>query len=255
MSGLDTQLTPLRFLDRAAEVHPESIGIVDGDRRLTNAEFAAAAQSLAGALRDWGIAPGDRVAYLATNRAELLIAHYGVPLAGGVLVAINTRLSPDEVAYICGHSGSSLLLGDADLLDALGDVELPVREVISLDDIEHFAEFTGDKFYAHMDQEAAEANPFFPGRVAHGYLLLSFAAGLFVEPAPGPVLANTGLDNLRFMTPVSPGDSLRVTLTAKQITPRETDPYGEVRWDAVLTNQDDETVAQYDLLTYVAKEQ
>src|SRR5690606_37975824 len=118
-----------------------------------------------------------------------------------------------------------------------------------------FAEFTGDTFYAHMDQAAAEANPFFPGRVAHGYLLLSFAAGLFVEPAPGPVLANTGLDNLRFMTPVSPGDSLRVTLTAKQITPRETDEYGEVRWDAVLTNQDDEIVAQYDLLTYVAKTQ
>ena len=65
---------------------------------------------------------------------------------------------------------------------------------ISLDDIEHFAKFTGDNFYAHMDQAAAEANPFFPGRVAHGYLLLSFAAGLFVDPAPGPVLANYGLD-------------------------------------------------------------
>ncbi|WP_306233786.1 phenylacetic acid degradation bifunctional protein PaaZ [Agrococcus beijingensis] len=136
----------------------------------------------------------------------------------------------------------------------IGDQVVSERREITLDDIEHFAEFTGDTFYAHMDQEAAEANPFFPGRVAHGYLLLSFAAGLFVEPAAGPVLANTGLDNLRFMTPVSPGDSLRVTLTAKQITPRETDPYGEVRWDAVLTNQDDETVAQYDLLTYVAKE-
>ena len=137
----------------------------------------------------------------------------------------------------------------------IGDrVESEPREV-TLDDIEHFAEFTGDTFYAHMDQAAAEANPFFPGRVAHGYLLLSFAAGLFVEPAPGPVLANTGLDNLRFMTPVSPGDTMRVTLTAKQITPRETDEYGEVRWDAVLTNQKDETVAQYDLLTYVAKTQ
>lgn len=138
---------------------------------------------------------------------------------------------------------------------AIGDQVVSERREISLEDIEHFAEFTGDEFYAHMDQAAAEANPFFPGRVAHGYLLLSFAAGLFVEPAPGPVLANTGLDNLRFMTPVSPGDSLRVTLTAKQITPRETDPYGEVRWDAVLTNQDDEVVAQYDLLTYVAKTQ
>jgi oxepin-CoA hydrolase / 3-oxo-5,6-dehydrosuberyl-CoA semialdehyde dehydrogenase len=136
----------------------------------------------------------------------------------------------------------------------LGDsVVSPSREV-TLADIEHFAEFTGDTFYAHMDEEAAAANPFFPGRVAHGYLLVSWAAGLFVDPAPGPVLANYGLENLRFLTPVSPGDSIRVVLTAKQITPRETDAYGEVRWDAVLTNQRDEVVATYDVLTLVAKD-
>lgn len=97
------------------------------------------------------------------------------------------------------------------------------------------------------------ANPFFPRRVAHGYLLVSWAAGLFVEPAPGPVLANYGLENLRFITPVTYDDAIRVTLTAKQITPRVTDDYGEVRWDAVLHNQNDEIVAQYDVLTLVAK--
>ncbi|MGO1645712.1 MAG: phenylacetic acid degradation bifunctional protein PaaZ [Agrococcus casei] len=135
----------------------------------------------------------------------------------------------------------------------IGDhVRSGLREV-SLDDIERFAHFTGDTFYAHMDEEAAAANPFFPGRVAHGYLLVSFAAGLFVEPAPGPVLANTGLENLKFMTPVSAGDSIRVELTAKEITPRETDDYGQVRWDARLINQNDEIVAQYDVLTMVAK--
>ena len=68
------------------------------------------------------------------------------------------------------------------------------------------------------------------------------------------MLANYGLENLRFMTPVSPGDSIRVDLTAKQISPRETDEYGEVRWDAVLRNQNDEIVATYDVLTLVAKE-
>src|SRR6185503_5493001 len=94
------------------------------------------------------------------------------------------------------------------------------REV-SLADIEHFAEFTGDTFYAHMDEEAAKANPFFPGRVAHGYLLLSFAAGLFVDPAPGPVLANYGLDHLRFVKPVQAGESIRVTLTVKSKTARK----------------------------------
>jgi oxepin-CoA hydrolase / 3-oxo-5,6-dehydrosuberyl-CoA semialdehyde dehydrogenase len=120
--------------------------------------------------------------------------------------------------------------------------------LVTLEDIEHFAEFTGDTFYAHMDEEAAAANPFFPGRVAHGYLLLSFAAGLFVDPAPGPVLANYGLDNLRFLKPVSPGDSMKVRLTAKSKAVRN-EEYGEVRWDVLITNQDDEAVATYDLLT------
>jgi oxepin-CoA hydrolase / 3-oxo-5,6-dehydrosuberyl-CoA semialdehyde dehydrogenase len=119
---------------------------------------------------------------------------------------------------------------------------------ITLDDIEHFARFTGDTFYAHMDEAAATANPFFPGRVAHGYLLLSFAAGLFVEPNPGPVLANTGLDALRFFKPVVAGDSLSVRLTVKQKT-RRTDDYGEVRWHVTLMNQHGEPVAEYDLLT------
>lgn len=119
---------------------------------------------------------------------------------------------------------------------------------ITLADIEHFAEFTGDTFYAHMDDAAAKRNPFFPGRVAHGYLLLSFAAGLFVEPNEGPVLANTGLDSLRFMKPVEVGDSIKVRLSVKHKTPRN-DDYGEVRWHATITNQDAELVAEYELLT------
>ncbi|MFG6578860.1 phenylacetic acid degradation bifunctional protein PaaZ [Sulfitobacter sp. 1A13191] len=123
----------------------------------------------------------------------------------------------------------------------------PSREV-TLEDIETFAHFTGDTFYAHMDDEAAAANPFFPGRVAHGYLLLSFAAGLFVQPDPGPVLANTGLDNLRFLEPVSAGDSIKVRLSVKHKTPRN-EGYGEVRWHVTLTNQREEAVAEYDLLT------
>ena len=124
---------------------------------------------------------------------------------------------------------------------------------VTLDDIEHFASFTGDTFYAHMDEEAAKANPFFEGRVAHGYLIVSFAAGLFVDPAPGPVLANYGVDNLRFLTPVNPGDTLKVQLTCKEINPRINAEHGEVRWDCKVTNQLDAAVAQYDVLTMVAK--
>ena len=130
----------------------------------------------------------------------------------------------------------------------IGETLNTAPRVISLEDIEHFAHFTGDTFYAHMDEEAAKRNPFFPGRVAHGYLLLSFAAGLFVEPNEGPVLANTGLDGLRFMKPVVAGDSIAVRLTVKQKSPRSAD-YGEVRWHVTLTNQDAEKVAEYELLT------
>jgi len=137
----------------------------------------------------------------------------------------------------------------------VGDSVVAGPRTVTMDDIEHFADFTGDRFYAHLDEEAAAANPFFGGRVAHGYLVVSFAAGLFVSPEPGPVLANYGLENLRFLTPVFPGDSLTVTLTAKQITPREGADYGEVRWDADVTNQKEESVAKYDVLTLVAKEQ
>ncbi|MEZ5750843.1 MAG: phenylacetic acid degradation bifunctional protein PaaZ [Paracoccaceae bacterium] len=135
----------------------------------------------------------------------------------------------------------------------IGDQIVTEARQVTLQDIEHFAHFTGDTFYAHMDEEAARANPFFDGRVAHGYLIVSFAAGLFVQPDPGPVLANYGVDNLRFLTPVYAGDTLQVRLTCKDINPREGLGHGEVRWDCVVTNQKNEPVAQYDVLTMVAK--
>ncbi|GLO75304.1 bifunctional aldehyde dehydrogenase/enoyl-CoA hydratase [Phaeobacter italicus] len=131
---------------------------------------------------------------------------------------------------------------------SIGETLHTAPRTVTLEDIETFAHFTGDTFYAHMDDEAAKRNPFFPGRVAHGYLLLSFAAGMFVQPDEGPVLANTGLDNLRFMKPVAAGDSIKVRLSVKKKTPRN-DEYGEVRWHVTLTNQDDEIAAEYELLT------
>jgi len=138
---------------------------------------------------------------------------------------------------------------------AVGDTLNTAAREITLQDIEHFAEFTGDNFYAHMDAEAAAKNPFFDGQVAHGYLIVSFAAGLFVDPDFGPVLANYGVDDLRFAKPVNYGDSLKVRLTCKQKTLRAGSGYGEVRWDTEVTNQDDETVAQYDVLTMVATDE
>ena len=130
----------------------------------------------------------------------------------------------------------------------IGDTLKTASRTVTIADIEHFAEFTGDKFYAHMDEEAAKASPIFEGRVAHGYLILSFAAGLFVDPDPGPVLANTGLENLRFLTPLYPGDSMRVELSVRSKSLKSEDT-GVVRWAVEIFNQRDELVATYDLLT------
>ncbi|WP_047870203.1 phenylacetic acid degradation bifunctional protein PaaZ [Nocardiopsis sp. RV163] len=168
---------------------------------------------------------------------------------------------PDMVTAITGHwtTGSERTVGDVhpfrkDLSQLrIGDTIRSAERTVTRADIDHFAEFTGDTFYAHTDEEAAAANPLFGGIVAHGYLVVSLAAGLFVDPAPGPVLANFGVDNLRFLTPVKEDATIRVTLTAKQITPRTNADYGEVRWDALVTDQDGEAVATYDVLTLVAK--
>ena len=136
----------------------------------------------------------------------------------------------------------------------IGDAVIAGPRPVGLADIEAFAELSGDRFYAHMDEEAASASPFFDGRVAHGYFVVSLAAGMFVAPEYGPVLANYGLENLRFTTPVYPGDALTVTLTAKRISPRADADYGEVVWDVMVLNQRDEPVATYDVLTLVAKQ-
>lgn len=169
--------------------------------------------------------------------------------------------SPDQLTAVCGQwiRGAKRQTQDQhpfrkhfEELD-IGASLVSESRTVTLEDIEHFAHFTGDEFYAHMDEEAAKANPFFEGRVAHGYFIVSLAAGLFVEPNPGPVLANYGVDNLRFMTPVYAGEELKVKLTCKQKTARIGEVYGEVRWDAEITNQDDVVVAEYDVLTLVAK--
>ncbi|MDD7940282.1 phenylacetic acid degradation bifunctional protein PaaZ [Actinomycetospora lutea] len=169
--------------------------------------------------------------------------------------------SPDMLSAITGRwvPGSARTVTDEHPfrkhLDDLrpGDTVVGGPRRVTEADVEHFAEFTGDTFYAHLDAEAAAANPFFGERVAHGYLVVSFAAGLFVDPAPGPVLANFGVDNLRFLTPVRFDDELTITLTAKQISPRASAAYGEVRWDAEVVNGDGAPVAKYDVLTLVAK--
>ena len=141
----------------------------------------------------------------------------------------------------------------------IGESLLTASKVIGEADVKAFGELTGDMFYMHFDDEAAKASAF-GKRIAHGYLVLSDAAGLFVVAEPGPVLANYGLDTLRFVKPVGLGDSIQVRLTCKRkIDRNKKDANGQgqgvVAWDVEVTNQDKELVASYDILTLVSKRQ
>jgi len=135
---------------------------------------------------------------------------------------------------------------------AIGDTFNSGEREVTIEDIERFAELSGDRFYAHMDEAAAARNPLFGGRVAHGYFLVAAAAGLFVDAPYGPVLANYGIDGLRLTKPVKPGDRIKVRLTCKEKSFRPSAGHGEVRWDTEITNQNGESVASYDVLTMVS---
>jgi len=138
----------------------------------------------------------------------------------------------------------------------VGDALVTARRTVTEADIVNFAGVSGDYFYAHMDEIAAR-DSIFERRVAHGYFVLSAAAGLFVDGAPGPVMANYGLESLRFVKPVYPGDTIQATLTVKQKTakePREGQvPQGVVAWDVEVKNQNAELVAVYTILTLVKR--
>ena len=139
----------------------------------------------------------------------------------------------------------------------IGESLLTHRRTVGEADIVNFGGISGDYFYMHFDEEAARASPF-GRRIAHGYFVLSAAAGLFVSPAPGPVLANYGLDTLRFVKPVGIGDTLQARLTCqRKIDRHKQDASGQgqgvVAWDVEVRNQHGELVASYDILTLVAK--
>ena len=134
----------------------------------------------------------------------------------------------------------------------LGDTFRSAEREVTVEDIERFAELSGDHFYAHMSDSEAARNPLFGSRVAHGYFLISAAAGLFVDPGYGPVLGNYGLNELRFIKPVKPRDRIKVRLTCAVKSLRAEKGWGEIAWDTEITNQNGETVASYDVLTMVS---
>jgi len=168
--------------------------------------------------------------------------------------------SPDALTAVSGRWVRGSRLRDAgrhpfripfhDL--QLGDTLQSAERTVTVADIEQFAALSGDTFYAHMNEAEAARNPLFGGRVAHGYFLISAAAGLFVDPDYGPVLGNYGIDALRFVKPVKPGDRIKVRLTCWSKSLRAEKGWGEVAWDTEITNQNQETVASYHVLTMVS---
>lgn len=140
----------------------------------------------------------------------------------------------------------------------IGDSLLTRRRTITEADIVNFAALSGDHFYAHTDVIGA-AESLFGERVAHGYFVVSAAAGMFVDAGVGPVIANYGMENLRFIEPVKIGDTLQVRLTCKRKTAKpqktaEDRPVGVVEWDVGIVNQHQQTVALYSILTLVSRQ-
>jgi oxepin-CoA hydrolase/3-oxo-5,6-dehydrosuberyl-CoA semialdehyde dehydrogenase len=174
--------------------------------------------------------------------------------------------SPTTLSHVCNE----WMKGAAQITDKvhpfrkyfnelkIGDTFLTPRRTMTEADVVNFAGISGDHFYAHMDDIAAQKS-IFKKRVAHGYFIVSAAAGLFVDPGEGPVLANYGLEDLRFIQPVYIGDTIRVRLTCKRKTAKEKREderlQGIVEWDVEVFNQDDETVATYTILTLVERKE
>jgi fatty-acyl-CoA synthase len=156
-----TPLTPLAFLERSADVFAHRTAVVHGEERWTHRDLARHVVRLARALRASGVAPGDRVAYLCPNHAVMVAAHFAVPLAGGVLVAVNTRLAPDEVAYVCTHSGARLLVADAELAPTVAPVldRLGVEEVVWVDDVVGRPDLPGPAYAELLDRAGADPGP------------------------------------------------------------------------------------------------
>lgn len=145
-----TPLTPLSFLRRSTYVYPDKIAVTHNDKRYTYREFNQRINRLASALHQMGIGTGDRVAFLCPNIPPMLEAHYGVPLAGGVLVAINTRLSSPEIAYILNHSGARGLFVDKELADLIQ----PIRDQLtSLEFVVNIDDGTGDDGIEGLDYD------------------------------------------------------------------------------------------------------
>ncbi len=277
--GPVSTLMPYDDLDEALALAARGKGSLVGTLVTRDPQIAARAIPVAAAWHGRLLVLDREAAVESTGHGSPLpqLKHGGPGRAGGgeelggiravkhYLQRAAVQGSPTMLAAITGEHirGAALREGDVhpfrkhfeDL--AIGDSLLTHRRTVGEADIVAFGGISGDYFYMHFDEIAAQASPF-GKRIAHGYFVLSAAAGLFVSPAPGPVLANYGLDTLRFVKPVGIGDTIQARLTCKRKTDRQKKDaqgtgQGVVAWDVEVTNQLGEVVASYDILTLVAK--
>lgn len=129
-----TELTPVSFLERCALVFPDKLAVVHGERHYTYREFAERVYRLASRLRDIGLHKHDRVAFLCPNIPPMLEAHFAIPAAGGILVAVNTRLNTSEIDFILKHSGSTFLFVDDELYPLVEPLDLAGMQVVRIAD-------------------------------------------------------------------------------------------------------------------------
>jgi len=273
--GPVSTLMPYDTLEDAIELARMGAGSLVGSLFTADDEVARKVVFGAGAFHGRLLLVNSECAAESTGHGSPLphLVHGGPGRAGGgeelggmrsvmhYMQRVALQGSPERLTKVCnsyisgGHLKKSAVHPFRKYYEELeiGETLLTGERLVTKEDVEAFAALGGDHFYAHMDESAAEKS-IFGKRVAHGYFVISAAAGLFVDPAPGPVLANYGLENLRFTKPVYFGDTIKVRLTCKQKTPKEAEPpQGIVAWDVEVTNQDNEPVAVYTVLTLVAR--
>jgi oxepin-CoA hydrolase / 3-oxo-5,6-dehydrosuberyl-CoA semialdehyde dehydrogenase len=277
--GPVSTLMPYEGIDEAIALAARGKGSLVGTLVTRDPKIAARAIPVAAALHGRMLILDREAAVESTGHGSPLpvLKHGGPGRAGGgeelggiravkhYLQRAALQGSPTMLAAVTGEHIRGAKVNEGDLHPfrkwyedlAIGDSLLTHRRTVGEADIVAFGGISGDYFYMHFDEIAAKESPF-GKRIAHGYFVLSAAAGLFVSPAPGPVLANYGLDTLRFVKPVGIGDTIRARLTCKRKTDRQKKDangvgQGVVAWDVEVTNQLDELVASYDILTLVAK--
>ena len=277
--GPVSTLMPYEGMDEALALAARGKGSLVGTLVTKSAQMAARVVPIVAALHGRILVLDREAAVESTGHGSPLplLKHGGPGRAGGGeelggIRAVKHGLqrcavqgSPTMLAAITGEHIRGAAVRESELHPfrrhfedlTIGDSLLTHRRTVTEADIVAFGGISGDFFYMHFDEIAAKESPF-GQRIAHGYFVLSAAAGLFVSPAPGPVLANYGLDTLRFIKPVGIGDTIRARLTCKRKTDRNKRDAnavgrGVVAWDVEVTNQHCETVASYDILTVVAK--